>query len=145
VTAASFKQIRGLVAGKVNGIGPSDAKLTGYAKLPGQINLPACIVMPSVGVFYTFDTTMDRGSDDIRLTLLVLVATAVNELAQDQLDEFTPGGDYDLKTLLEGEDFGGQVNFTTVDVMQEYSLHAVSGAQYFGMQVLLTVGVEPAA
>jgi len=140
MTSESFKALRATVAGVLNGFGG----LNGYGKLPGTVNLPAAVVMPSAGQFYVFDTTMERGSDDIKLTILLLVSTAVNENAQDQLDDFLPGGQYNIKAQLEGN-LSGQVEYITVDVAQDYSLHMVAGTQYFGMQVLCTVGVEPAS
>ena len=138
MTSESFKALRQSVASELTGVGG----LNGYARLPGNINLPAAVVMPSPGIFYSFDTTMSRGTDDVKLTVLLLVATALNETAQDQLDEFLPGGAYNLKPLLENN-LNLQVEYVTVDAIQNYTLHNVAGAQYFGCEALLTVGVEP--
>ena len=140
MSSISFKGLRAAVAAVLNGFGG----LNGYARLPNTVNLPAAVVMPSAGQFYVFDTTQTRGTDDVKLTVLLLVATAVNENAQDQLDDFLPGGAFNIKALLEGN-LTNQVDFCTVDIAQDYSLHNVAGSQYFGMQILLTVGVEPAS
>lgn len=138
-TSDSFKQVRVDTADVLRGVGGLNA----YPIVPGQINLPAAVVAPSFGVFYKFDTTQSRGSDDISFTILILVANALSEVAQDQLDDFLPGGVNDLKHLLEGN-MSGKVDYFTVDSVQNYALHEVAGAHYFGMQMLCTVGVEPA-
>jgi len=140
MTSISFKALRIAVANVLNGFGG----LHGYPKLPNTVNLPAAVVVPSAGQFYVFDTTLERGTDDVKLTILLLVSTALTENAQDQLDDFLPGGANNIKALLEGN-LNGQVEYLTVDVVQDWSLHMVAGAQYFGIQILCSIGVEPAS
>lgn len=117
------------------------SRVTGYARPVGEVNVPAVVVMPGQIVF---DDTMERGSDLLSFTLVLLVADSDSDLAQQQLDDYLAGsGDKSLKAAIEGDQtLGGVADWTVVKGVQAYGLIEYSGRQYVGARLPVEVNVD---
>lgn len=136
--AFSIPTIRDALMTKINTIDSLEV----YDTMPSEVVLPAAIVYPSPGTFLTYQT-MD-GSADLDFIVIVLVSSAVDDLAQDELDSFLAGSGADsVKAAVETDPrLGNTVDFASVGSAQNYGLHEFGAAQYFGAEIVVSVGVS---
>ncbi|WP_427422662.1 hypothetical protein [Lysinibacillus fusiformis] len=115
--------------------------VTGYARAVGEVNVPAVVVTPGQIVF---DDAMQRGSDLLTFTLVLLVTLGDSDLAQQQLDEYLAGsGDRSIKAAVEGDQtLGGVADWTDVKGVQAYGLIEYAGRQYVGARFPVEVNVD---
>lgn len=116
------------------------AGLRVYDTVPGEVSPPAAVVRPES---ITFDSSMSRGSDDFVFTVLVLVSTAVDRVAQDKLDGYLDGaGALSVKAAIEADpDLGGAADWTNVTGVRNYGLVEYAGVPYLGAEFVIHVGV----
>src|SRR6266496_4990333 len=115
----SIPLIRDALQTRINTI----AGLQVYDTMPEQVVLPAAIVYPSPGTFLTY-STLD-GAADLEFIVIVLVSSAVDDLAQDQLDNFlADSGALSIKAAVDADQsLGGTVDYASVGFAQNYGLH----------------------
>lgn len=115
--------------------------VTGYARPTGTINVPAAVVVAGPIVF---DDAMARGSDMLSYTIVLLIADADSDLAQQQLDEYLAGsGARSVKAAIEGEQtLGGVADWTHVRGVTSYGLIEYDGRQYVGARFPVEVNVD---
>jgi hypothetical protein len=114
--------------------------LTVYASPPGQVNVPAAIVLPAAD-FVTFDATMGRGSDDFSFLARVLVADTVADVGQDSLDAYLAGsGAHSVKAAIEGDGtLGGIASYAVVTSARAYGDYEYAGLSYLGVEFAVEV------
>ncbi len=116
--------------------------LTVYDTMPENVSLPAAIVYPSPGSFLTYQT-MD-GAVDLDFIVIVLVSSAVDDLAQDELDGYLANsGALSIKAAIDADpSLGGAAHFAGMTEARNYGLHEFGNAQYFGCEFAVSVGVS---
>lgn len=125
---ATLTQIRAGLAARLATIGG----LSAYATAPGQINVPAGVVVPAKPLV-DFDEAAGGGPDTYRLQVMVLVQFADNPMAQEQLDAYLPRGSGCVKTAIEADGaLGGLVSYTWVPRISEYGPVDWAGVTYLG-------------
>jgi hypothetical protein len=114
--------------------------LNAYDHFPGEINLPAGIAAPAAEQFLIFDTS--TGSADLALRVLLYVATAETQLAQQKLMGYLVGsGTQSVRAAVNGT-LGGTVDYAVCTHATKYGLHDYAGKQYYGCELQVLVGVQ---
>lgn len=110
-----------------------------HARPPGDVNTPAAVIMPAPDTFLVWDTSMDRGSDDLFLVIRLLVADTDDQVAQATLDRLlAPTGPHSVKQAVEADHtFGGLVHDAAVTEARDYGMSTYGGARYFGCELLV--------
>jgi hypothetical protein len=98
---------------------------------PGKVTPPAAIVSFPDG--YTFDATYGRGSDEMKIPLIVVVGKPTDKPARDRLAEYVNGsGARSFKSVLEAEPESG--GYTAFDVVRvegwEFDVVTIGGTDY---------------
>lgn len=112
-----------------------------YDTVPGNVMVPAAVVAPAPGTFITYDETVD-GAADLTLTVTMLVSTAVDRVAQGNLDAYLAStGDRSVKAAIDGDiELGGTAHYASVTEARNYGLVPYNGVEYLGCELLVTVG-----
>lgn len=107
------------------------------AFLPGQINTPHAIVLaPSIA----FDSTMQRGSDEYQVPVVVLISQAYNRAAEQQLDDLNDGSANSVKAAIEADvSLGGAADTVRVVSMDQPGEIEVAGVAYYGARYTVEV------
>lgn len=129
---ASVTQIRKAIAARCGTI----AGLNAYPTAPGQVVVPAAIVLPGP---IAYDATMRRGSDDFTFTLRLLASQASSDAGQDALDAYvSSSGPSSIKSVVDG-DLDGVVDFARVASMDSYGEIEWNGVLYLGADFTVEV------
>lgn len=117
--------------------------VTGYAKIPGSVNVPAFFLQP---VDTDFDVAMGRGADTWNFDLVVLVALTDDKLAQDKLDPYVDGGGTSSirKIVFNNKTLGLADTNAHIAAMNRYGgSWELGGYKYAGAALRLVVHVKP--
>ena len=119
------------------------AGLNAYDTNPTDVQVPAAFVYPTPGEFLVYDKTFE-GAYELQMLVVVLVSSAVDEAAQDALDDYLVPGSSTIKAALEADQrLGGLVDWVVVTGAQNYGLHEVAGVPYFGAEMIVSLAVSP--
>lgn len=123
--AANLATIRGLRTGNT---------------VPDQPNPPVAIVSPD-STPVTFDIAMNRGLDQFRFTVTVIVGRADERSAQNALDAYCAGsGASSIKQAIElDRTLGGVANDCRVTEISSYGSISINETQYLAAEFLVTV------
>lgn len=114
--------------------------VTGYTRVPGQVNVPAAIVQRRVT---RYDSTMARGSDDFEYVVTVVVSWADTTVAQDAMSAYLDtADDRSVKAAIEGDqDLGGVVHFARVREAGEELVRTYGngGAEYLTVDFMIEI------
>lgn len=115
--------------------------LNNYATAPGQVVVPAAVVLPGP---IEFDATAGRGSDRLNFDILLLVAKATDSLSQEHLDPYLAGsGSSSVKAAVEAEaTLGGEADWTVVSGVSQYGDIEYNGVQYLGARFNVEVDTD---
>jgi hypothetical protein len=104
------------------------------------INPPVAIVEPD-SIPVTFDISMNRGLDQFRFTITVIVGRADERSAQRQLDAYCAGsGKYSVKEVVElDRTLGGIANDCRVTEISSYGSISVNENQYIAAEFSVVV------
>lgn len=110
-----------------------------HAIVPDSIETPAAIVVPAPGTFINFDTSF--GTDDVFLTIQLIVSRSSDRAGQELLDSFLAGsGNTSIRTAVNGS-LGGSAHFATVTDARNYGPVKFNEIEYYGCEIFVTVGV----
>lgn len=134
---ADLKQVRDAIADRFSEI----TGLTGLKKVPGEITPPAALVLLD-GV--TFDTTMQRGSDEYEFVGLVLVSRGSERAGQDALYDYMAGsGDRSVKAAFEADPtLGGLVFDARVSEIRAPGDTTIGAVTYYGAPFVIVVSAS---
>lgn len=112
-----------------------------HATAPGTIVTPCAIVLPGP---IEFDESMGRGCDDLTFEVLVLVAKATDQLAQEHLDPYLAGsGSGSVKQAIEDETTPiTGVDWVRVPRVTDYGDIDYNGVQYLGARFPVEVSAD---
>lgn len=112
-----------------------------YPTAPGTPMVPCAFVLPGP---IEFDETMDRGCDDLSFTVVVLVAKATDQLAQENLDPYLSGsGAQSIKQAVEDETTPiSGVDWVRVPRVTDYGDIEYNGVQYLGARFPVEVSAD---
>lgn len=115
--------------------------LTGYARVTGQINLPAVIVEPGP---ISYSETLRNGTHGLAYTVVVLVSDTDSDLAQQLLDEYLahPSDKSILAAVEADTTLGGVVDWVVCRGVSSYGLIEYSGTQYVGARFPVEVSAS---
>jgi len=107
---------------------------------PDLVNPPMAIVEPD-GTPVTFDIAMNRGLDQFRFTVTVIVKRADERSGQNALDVYCAGsGDYSVKQAIEWDrTLGGHANDCRVTEISSYGSISVNENQYLAAEFSVVV------
>lgn len=115
--------------------------VTAYARPPKSINLPAVVVRPTSGGAISYDATMADGSHNLNFLVTVLVTDQIEDLGQEQLDDYlATTGSKSVRAAVETDDtLGGVVHFSRVAGVADYGEIEYAGIPYIGADFLVEV------
>lgn len=137
-----IKDLRVAVAAAA-GSAVSTWDLTCLPYVPDDISPPVLFVRPDP---VTFDLTMARGTDEVLLSILLLVSRSEDRDSQDFLDSFLDGGGASsVKTAVEAGRHTGTDGMYAGDVcddlhvksVEAYQWYVVGGVEYLGARFAL--------
>lgn len=107
---------------------------------PDLVNPPMAIVEPDATPV-TFDIAMNRGLDQFRFTVTVIVKRADERSGQNALDVYCAGsGDYSVKQAIEWDrTLGGHANDCRVTEISSYGSISVNENQYLAAEFSVVV------
>jgi hypothetical protein len=107
---------------------------------PDLINPPIAIVEPD-GTPVTFDIAMNRGLDQFRFTVTVIVQRMDERSGQNALDAYCAGsGDYSVKQAIElDRTLSGYANDCRVTEISSYGSISVNENQYLAAEFSVVV------
>lgn len=116
-----------------------------YDHEPDSLDVPAAIVGFAPGLFLDYDSTQARGSDDLTLSVEVLVGRAAPSLSPARLDAFLePSGASSVKAVVEAG-LAGTVDYAVVTAAAEARPRLVADGSWYGCIFLVQVGMVPDA
>lgn len=116
-------------------------EITAYARPPKSVNLPAAVVRPAPGGAISFDATMADGSHTLVFIVTVLVTDEIEDLGQEQLDDYlATTGTKSVRAAVETDDtLGGVVHYSRVSGVTDYGEIEYAGLSYIGADFLVEV------
>lgn len=125
------------------GIGTNLATISGLrvdSLIRDQINPPVAVVEPDTNPV-RFDVAMNRGLDEFRFTVQVIVGRADERSAQNALDAFCAGnGSKSVKQAIElDRTLGGVANDCRVTEISSYGSISVNEIQYLAAEFMVVV------
>lgn len=130
---ASVTAIREAVAGRLDTIDG----LTGSAEAPGQVNIPAAIVLPGKPLI-VYGARMGN-KPDINLVIVLLVALADTQLSQSIIDPYLDDtGAQSIRAAVNGS-LGGLASIARITEVRDYGTVSYSGTAYLGAELLLAI------
>lgn len=117
-----------------SGLATNLARISGLrtsATAPDLVNPPIAIIEPD-STPVRFDVAMNRGLDELRFVVTVIVSRADERSAQNKLDSYCAGsGAYSVKEAIEYDrTLGGKVNDCRVTEIRSYGQVSVNEIQY---------------
>lgn len=114
------------------------SQLIVYDTVPAKPEVPCAIVQPNV---ITVHATFERGSCDVRFTVLVLVQCADWPSAQDALDGYVSiGSSGSLVDAIEGA--AGGTEDVTVETIDGYGTVQIGENQYGAVTLNVLIGMS---
>jgi hypothetical protein len=125
------------------GIANNLARISGLRTtntVPDLVNPPIAMVEPD-STPVSFDIAMNRGLDQFRFTVQVIVARADERSAQNKLDAFCAGsGSYSVKEAIEYDrTLGGVANDCRVTEISSYGSISANENQYLAAEFSVVV------
>lgn len=135
---ATISQIRAGIAARLDTI--EGLRVSDY--VPDQINPPMAVVF---GPEIDYDSTMQRGSDDMRFSIILLTSRVSDRSGQTLLDSYlSPAGAASVKVAVEAEQtLGGTVDYARVSQVREYGSEEINATTYYTAAVTVEVCARP--
>lgn len=116
--------------------------LRAHSKAPGQINPPACVVIPAKPAI-TYGVTMD-GEVNINLLAIVALSAANDVSGQDQLLKYvSTTGSLSIYAAIQADpSLAGTCEFAELIQVSTYGLIEYAGQQYMGATFVIQSGAH---
>jgi hypothetical protein len=132
---ATIKQVRDALQARLESI----SGLTVYAHPPGNVNVPAAVIAPNTGQFYTYKTS--QTSHDLELVVAVLVQMGELQSATEELDRYLDdAGSYSVYAAVAADPrLGNTVDDAEVIAAQNYGVITYNSVDYQGCEFVVAV------